>query len=578
MFKNLITKNLHFAFNFYNFVPMKFAIRYNHIGYTPQASKEFLLVSSESKDAPNRFNIVTADGELAYSGSLIAKGFCDYSGEYVWSGDFSELTAQGDYKIKVADIESRPFAISSQWVTKQLASTLKSFYYQRSGVELTKERAGKWAREAHHLDDCIEFHPCMEREGTWNAHGGWYDAGDYGKYIVNGGISVATLLLAAEFSNDRPKVIDNETSFDNDSFHATLLEELRFELDFFLRMQDHDGGAFFKISPVRWDPFVTPAESEANQKRRVLGKSTTSSLNFAGALAQAHNVYKNSDPEFAKTCLDASIRAYNWAKANPDLPYPNNTEGSGPYADLVFKDEFFWARAMLYRELGATCKATNKATGNATYSALDIAELHENLLNDMQENPPKLGLDWRDTQNLGWIALAMQNHNMELQSKAREALKATADEVVKLCNEDPYAIAIRSFVWGSNGDVANHALTLLLVNSWFPKAEYKATAEHLMDFIYGKNPVNTCFVTGAAWSSPKFPHHRICHTDGIDEPIPGLVAGGINSDRQDLRRNPPPHYSSDLPGLSYADQQSSFASNETAINWNAPLVAALSLL
>lgn len=561
---------------------MSFSIRYNHVGYSPKASKEFLVVSNDSKNIPSKFELVTESGKVVFQGPLQQKSFCEYSAEYVWSGDFSNVAELGNYKLRVENVESNTFAISDTWVTKQLASTLKSFYYQRSGVELTKDRAGKWAREAHHLDDCIEFHPCMEREGTWNAHGGWYDAGDYGKYIVNGGISVATLLLAAEFSKDKPKVIDSETSFDNDSFHATLLEELRFELDFFLRMQDHDGGAFFKISPVHWDPFITPAESDANQKRRVLGKSTTSSLNFAGAMAQAHNVYKNSDPEFAKTCLDASIRAYNWAKANPDIPYPNNTEGSGPYADLVFKDEFFWARAMLYRELGAANKATSKATGNTTdnaiYSALDIAELRKNLLNDMQENPPKLGLDWRDTQNLGWIALAMQNHDMELQSKAREALKVTANDVVKLCNEDPYAIAIRSFVWGSNGDVVNHALTLLLVNSWFPKAEYKATADHLMDFIYGKNPVNTCFVTGAAWSSPKFPHHRICHTDGIDEPIPGLVAGGINSDRQDLRRNPPPHYSSDLPGLSYADQQSSFASNETAINWNAPLVAALSLL
>ncbi|MEE0877318.1 MAG: glycoside hydrolase family 9 protein, partial [Fibrobacteraceae bacterium] len=125
----------------------------------------------------------------------------------------------------------------------------------------------------------------------------------------------------------------------------------------------------------------------------------------------------------------------------------------------------------------------------------------------------------------------------------------------------------------SNGDVANHALTLFLVNSWAPSLSYVNCAKTMLDFIFGKNPVDRCFVTGSAWSSPKFLHHRISHSDGIDEPVPGLVAGGINADRQDLHRFP--HYPGPQPGFSYTDERVSFASNETAINWNAPLVAAL---
>ncbi len=95
-------------------------------------------------------------------------------------------------------------------------------------------------------------------------------------------------------------------------------------------------------------------------------------------------------------------------------------------------------------------------------------------------------------------------------------------------------------------------------------------------FEVGKNPVDVCFVTGSAWSSPKFPHHRISHSDGVLEPVPGLVVGGINEDRQDMHRNP--HYLGEARGMSYADEQSSFASNEVAINWSAPLTAVLLLL
>ena len=73
-----------------------------------------------------------------------------------------------------------------------------------------------------------------------------------------------------------------------------------------------------------------------------------------------------------------------------------------------------------------------------------------------------------------------------------------------------------------------------------------------------------------------FPHHRLSGADGIADPIPGLVVGGINADRQDKPREP--HYPSSLPGFGYTDEQVSFASNEVAINWSAPLTTVLALL
>lgn len=546
---------------------MEFSIRYNHVGYAPKGPKVFLL-ACDVADNPLKgmqpwFEVYTERGERVFGASMAEKGAYSYTDEFVWEGDFSEIARDGNYRIAVMDAkgnilaESKIFEVSDRLALEQLSSTLRSFYFQRCGVELTPDRAGKWARPAAHLDDNIEFHPSMERKGTWNAHGGWYDAGDYGKYIVNGGVSVATLLLAAEFADDRRVTFANADFFDAGSFRANLLEEIRFELEFFLRMQDDDGGVFFKVSPVRWDGFVSPSQSDASQKRQILGKSTTSTLNFAGALAQAHRVFARAYPGFAKQCLDASLRAYRWAIENPDVTYPHNTEGSGGYGDERYDDEFFWARAMLFRE--------GQVAG---------ADLKELLLRDMEKCPPDFGMSWRDTQNLGWIAFALQSQDPDLQVRARNTLKGVADKIVKLAGEDPYGLSIRKFVWGSNGEIANHALTLFLVDEWFPSATYADCAKRMIDFVYGKNPVNRCFVTGAAWSSPKFIHHRISHSDGIEDPIPGLLAGGINADRQDMHRFP--HYPGPQPGLSYTDERCSFASNETAINWNAPLVAALS--
>lgn len=565
-------------------------LRYNHVGYEPSSQKTFFLEPSRLDIAEEKWpdlyyrvlsvsKLVDFHGKFR-RGSFLHEGLCDYSGETLWSGDFSEVKEPGVYQILVCLgdeilFESETFEISGGWILRQLKANIKSFYFQRSGVELTPEFAGKWARPAAHFDDCIKFHHSMNREGTWNAHGGWYDAGDYGKYLVNGGVSVATLLLACELWDNRKKsgglsdvddVVNQGGSFE---LPYCLKDEVRFELEFFLRMQDVDGGVFFKVTPEHWDGFISPKDSDLLQKRLILGKSTTSTLNFAGCLAAASRVYRNDDASFADTCLKASLRAYEWACMNPDADWPHNTEGSGGYGDSRYDDEFFWARAMLYRELQE----------QKLKDAPSLESLRNLLLQDMEKNEIHLGMDWRDTQNLGWIALSLQDFDVELRNRARQAMEGAAAEIIRLQKADAYGLSIRKFIWGSTGEVSNHALTLAIVRTWRETVENQSLdvwCREQLNFIYGRNPVNVSFVTGSAWSSPKHPHHRLSHSDGVKDPIPGLLVGGINMDRQDMHRSA--HYPSDLPGLSYTDERCSFASNETAINWNSPLTAVLALL
>ena len=558
-----------------------FSIRYNHVGYGVALPKIFYVAApAAAAVSGGTFCILDESGKVAQEGSLGRRGECGYTGETVFAGDFSSLAVPGKYRISVKVLgegeialfegQTRLFEISDEWIRRQLKANIKSFYFQRSGVELPLEYVGKWARPAAHRDDALEFHPIMERGGVWNAHGGWYDAGDYGKYIVNGGVSVATLLLACEMNHGDSDILGGKSFRPSFELPASLLDEVRFELEFFLRMQDEDGGVFFKVTPGHWDGFVTPTDSDVMQKRYIMGKSTTSTLNFAGALAQAHRVFRaaggHQNKSFAEKCLAASLRAYRWAVENPKADWPHNTEGSGGYGDEHFDDEFFWTRAMLYREL-----REDAPLGGDPETVL--AE-------DMAKNPAEAGLSWRDTQNMGWIALALNDDTapaaVKLREKARAEIVRVADEILKLQGEDAYALSIRRFIWGSNGEIANHALTLLVAYSWTHDDRYRNGAVELLDFIYGRNPVDVSFVTGSAWSSPEHPHHRICHSDGVLEPFPGLLVGGINSDRQDMHRMP--HYPSDLPGFSYTDERCSFASNETAINWNAPLTAVLAAL
>lgn len=574
-------------------------IRYDHVGYGVLFPKKFFVAFSANDVWENGkirdslahpiFRIQSEQNQFLFTDKLKYRGDCGYTDEVLFEGDFSKFQILGRFRIVVLvgeDVLDRShfFEISSELLYRQLKANVKSFYFQRSGVELSPEFAGKWARPAAHIDDKLKFHSMMNREGSWNAHGGWYDAGDYGKYIVNGGVSVATLMLACELqlsSRNLSAILNGEGLKPSFEQPFGLLEEIRFELEFFLRMQDEDGGVFFKVTPGHWDGFMMPIDSDTMQKRFVMGKSTTSTLNFAGVMAQAHHVFKATAPYgkdsnemtlFAESCLSAAVRAYAWALANPHADYPHNTEGSGGYGDEHFEDEFFWARAMLFREF---CDPSLK--NRFFLQDFDFAEA---IKSDLEQNPMILGLNWRDTQNLGWLALAF-NESPDLDSRgfkqrAFEEIFKTADEILRLQNSDAYGISIRKFIWGSNGEIANHALTLLVAFRISRKIAYRDAALELVHFIYGRNPVDVSFVTGSAWSSPMFPHHRICHSDGVESPIPGLLVGGINNDRQDLHRMP--HYPGDLPGLAYTDERCSFASNETAINWNAPLTTVLALL
>ena len=88
-----------------------------------------------------------------------------------------------------------------------------------------------------------------------------------------------------------------------------------------------------------------------------------------------------------------------------------------------------------------------------------------------------------------------------------------------------------------------------------------------LDYIMGRNATGYCFVTGAGSKSPMHPHHRPSVADGIEEPVPGLLAGGPNPGRQDGCK-----YEFTEPETCYTDLACSYASNEIAINWNAPLV------
>lgn len=524
------------------------SILHDQVGYLPTAGKRFLVAQPGSQ---TEWTLLDEKGKSAAFGKLVPLGFWEASGDTMALGDFSRVSKPGTYRLNVGDSLSPPFRIGSDVYHQPLLTSLRSYWFQRASTPLPAELAGPWARPAGHPDKGLTLVEVPGAKGTRDVPGGWYDAGDYGKYVVNGGI---TLGLLQDIQERWPDLVPDGALRipESGNGRGDLLDETRWELDWFLRMQDKDGGFFFKVATLKWDGMVMPHEATA--PRHVIGKSTASTLNAVATLAQAARLWKPLDPAFSRTCLTAARLGWTWAQTHPSVSAPAETGGSGGYGDEEFDDEFLWAATQLWR-----------TTGEATFLT-QVRRLTPKV-------PPLPASSWRDVRNLAWLELARQKSDTALQAQARTLLKERADSVVIALEGSAGRLPSESFPWGSNDHLLQHAL--VLAGAWESDRDerHRDAALEILDHVLGRNIQETCFVTGLGARSPANPHHRINRGDTVEAPFPGLMVGGPNAQRQDDASKVPggATYASSKPARSWTDDWRSYASNETAINWNAAL-------
>lgn len=533
-------------------------IHLNQLGYLPHGEKLAVVPAV----AATEFTIVTETGAEVLRGNMGTALPWAPAGESVKLADFSALTTPGSYRLRVGGVTESPSIIISERVYDGLnAAAIKAFYFQRVSTPLLPAHAGAFAREAGHPDTEVLIHAsaadASRPEGTVIASPrGWYDAGDYNKYIVNSGISTYTLLAAFEHFPDFYRQRDLTIPESGDEV-PDVLDEVYWNLAWMLTMQDpHDGGVYHKLTNKLFDGIVMP--HEASSPRYLVQKGTGAALNFAAVMATASRIFAEYDaqyPGLAAQMLTAAEQAWHWAQQNPSRPYQQPIDIlTGAYADNQFTDEFAWAAVELYI-----------TTGDAQY--LDFFPLAET----------PIGVSsWNSVRGLPWISLG--HHRTALaavsdQAIVQEKIEQLANQLLQYRNESAYAVAMRSsdFVWGSNAVVLNQAIMLIQAYRVTENPVYLQAAQSHLDYVLGRNPTGYSFVTGFGTKTPMHIHHRPSEADGITDPIPGFLAGGAQPGQQDKNDCPVP-YPSTLPAKSYLDHWCSYASNEVAINWNAPLV------
>ena len=531
-------------------------IRLNQVGYYPSSIKKAVVVNSAS----GTFELHDTTGKKVYDGKLADAGTWDKSGEQVKIADFSTFTTIGTYSLFIPDKgESYRFLIMQGVYKDALKAALKSYYYQRCSMPLDAKYAGVFARASGHPDTVCYFHPSTgHTTGTKPSPKGWYDAGDYNKYIVNTGITLGMMSDLAElYPNAIPDGFTDIPESGNKI--SDLLDEMRYELDWVLTMQDKDGGVFNKLTNLGFDAFEMP--EKATEKRYFVGKSTTAALNFAANTAQASRLFNTVDKEYAQKLISSAKSAFEWALKHPAIIFENPKDVStGGYGSKEFHDEFFWAASELYI-----------STADKKYLA--IAQKYQKpLVFRVSEN-------WRlYGRCMGYFRMADNASPLPQDEKAKYklAITQTADSLIQKMTKIPYHVPVDDFQWGSNSDFLDASMLFCIAYKITKDKKYMDAIVETTDYIFGKNATGYCFITGLGSKSPMNIHHRPSGSDGITNPIPGLLVGGPNRFLQDTASGA--KYASKEPAKCYSDMMASYASNEVAINWNAPLVFVLGFL
>jgi endoglucanase len=320
-----------------------------------------------------------------------------------------------------------------------------------------------------------------------------------------------------------------------------------------------------KVHDGEWSPMPTnPADD--HRVRYLYPPSTAATLNLAAVAAQCARIWKTIDPDFARTCLVASQRAFRAALRNRDIRAPESFTGGGPYGDGDVADEFYWATAELF-----------VTTANPAYlAALKTSPFY---LGGPRSGASATGdPGWASTAVLGSLTLAtVPNALPEAdRAKVRANIVAAARAYMSEAYGQGYGLPFAGtrYDWGSNGALLSRAVVLGSAFDYSGDWDLRNGVVQAVDYVLGRNPLDRSWVTGYGARPMRNPHHRFwAHSanPAFPEPPAGALSGGPNNQvmTDEVAKTLAGHCA---PQTCWADDIQAYSLNEVAINWNAPLL------
>lgn len=500
------------------------------------------------------FTICDKDGTEVYKGEVKHFGYDENSGDDVYIADFSSFCEKGEYTVKCGDKKSLSFTIGDNLYDTALDDTLKAFYYLRCGCELKKEHAGVYTHPICHNSLATVW---SEPDKKYEVSGGWHDAGDYGRYVTAGAVAVAHLLHSFMLF---PKAYEGQNLNIPESGNGIpdILNECKYELLWFLKMQREDGGVWHKCTTKHHAPFIMPEDDKA--ELFLFDVSSMAVADFAAVCALASRVYKPYDEQFADVLYKAALKGYGWLEKNPDFIGFKNPEGNntGSYGEWNDRDNRYWAAAELYA-----------VTGEKKY--------HEDFIKYSGEiNRTDLG--YGSVGGLGSLSYMLCDRKKDdyLSGLIKKDFAERAEQLKGYSDSCGYGVAMHEhhYCWGSNMNVMKNAMTFIVADILNETKLYGDYVTAQLDYLLGKNALGISYISGCGEYSVNNLHLRPAFADGIEKCMPGFVSGGANChpndpDAAELIDDGTP------PMKCFADSTGCYSLNEVTIYWNSPTVFTL---
>jgi endoglucanase len=541
-------------------------LRVNQLGYLPAGPK--CAVWLAETDRPEPFRVRDSGGCEVFGGWTAPwpQRPEPSSGLAVHVLDFSAMRREGEGAVvEVCGGRSHPFTVAVDLHRPLVRDALAFFYLQRSGIAIDEGRAPGYGRPAGHPadvaveawagPDAARLYPGWSCPGRFDVCGGWYDAGDFGKYVTSGAMPVWQLLATVELLRRRGM----RTAWWVE-IEGLLIEECRWQLDWLLRMQvpaghPHAGLAFHRMHGTEWPPL--PCWPHRDPTKRVLHRpSTAAALHLAAAAAHGARVIGDDDRAYARRLLDAAVTAYRAAEAEPRLYAPDDQGafGGGPYAHTHLAGDWAWAAAELWL-----------ATGDPAY-----------LTAARRASPPDVfdldGFDWNQMGAAAALDLALHGDEHSVAQVGAAAGRLLAVQAAQPWGQ-PYA-PLDGWDWGSNGRVLNNLVVLAVAHELTGRRDHLAAAARGMDYLFGCNALGQSYVTGYGTDCARHQRTRhYAHELDPDFPPPpkGALAGGPTS-KEHPGWPTDPRLVGLPPQCRYLDEATSETTNDVCIRWNAPLV------
>jgi endoglucanase len=570
---------------------------------------------------------------------LLAKGQNDTKrsgNDLLWTNPTTEET----YVMN----KSHEFEISdSVYSTQLLKDSMNYFYQNRSGVpiesqyitsgdksELSHTKYGHNPDTAYVQSKWVKSYDSegsdVEKSKSIDGTGGWYDAGDHGKYVVNGGISVWTLQNDYEFTKkngNTKKWTDGTIAIpENKDKAPDILDEARVELEWMFKMIDSDGFVYHKLHDHKWTGLATKSwdydqpTMENGEKgwgtiRIVKPATYAATFNMIACAAQAARLWKGIDDSFANECLSNAKASWTaimkkeskWnikkgdSSTDPYFAPLDQAIGGGAYGDTYVGDDAYWAACELFATTGdSTYYSFLKKYSNPNdTSGKDKAFSLTTSLGGGENNGSFSSFNWGCTSGLGTLSLYLNSGKLTSseQSAIKSSITSAGDTYLTQMSKQgmgiPYkgatfedainigeGVKITGYEWGSNSFVINNAMVMAYAYDASKSSKYLNGAAEAMDYIFGRNGLGFSYVSGYGDKTMEWPHHRFW-SKGVDPTFPkapnGVLSGGPGAGMQDPYIGGLGYKRGTLANQKcYVDSAEAWSVNEVTINWNAPLV------